>query len=129
MCQGTVKCYLESIDRLRSQISPTWCPTTPTAGRNTPVNLLRRRLKITRDNALKAQINRLLWSVTNQLNDWRNDHWSNTLESLDLDDKAVWKMTRRVKRIPTAPLPLVTPWKLALSGSEKAEARADMMEV
>ena len=31
-------------------------------------------------------------------------------------------------RVPTTPPPLVTPWGLALSGSEKAEALADNLE-
>ena len=33
-----------------------------------------------------------------------NDQWSYTLEKLDLEDQSLWKMTRRVMRIPT-PLP------------------------
>jgi hypothetical protein len=51
--------------------------------------------------------------VTIQLNEWRNDRWSNTLESLDPKDQSLWKMTRRVMRI---------------SDSEKAEALADSLE-
>jgi len=66
--------------------------------------------------------------VTNQLNKWRNDRWSNTRESLDPEDQSLWKMTRRVMRIPTPSPPLVTPEGLALSDSEKAEALADSLE-
>jgi hypothetical protein len=40
---------------------------------------LRRQLQITRDTSLKAEVNRLQRSVTNQLNEWRNHQWSNTL--------------------------------------------------
>jgi hypothetical protein len=36
-------------------------------------NLLRRQWQITRDPALKAEVNRLQTSVTNQLSEWRND--------------------------------------------------------
>ena len=70
---------------------------------------LRRRWQITRDPALKAEVNRLQRSVTIQLNEWKNDHWSNTLQSLDPEDLALWKITRRVMRIPTPSPPLVTP--------------------
>jgi hypothetical protein len=66
--------------------------------------------------------------VANQLNEWRNDRWSNTLENLDPGDQSLWRMTRRVKRIYTPSSPLVTPGGLALSDSEKAEALADSLE-
>jgi len=42
---------------------------------------LGRQWQITMDRALKAEVNRLQRSVTNQFNEWRNDRWSNTLES------------------------------------------------
>ena len=70
---------------------------------------LRSRWQITRDPVFKAEINRLQRSVTNQLNEGRNDKWNNTLESLDPDDQSLWKMTKRVMRIPTPSPPLVTP--------------------
>jgi len=49
-------------------------------------NRLRRQWQITRDPALKAEVNRLQKSVTRRLNGWRNDQWSATLESLDPED-------------------------------------------
>jgi hypothetical protein len=79
--------------------------------------------------ALNAEVNRLQRSVTNQLNEWMNDQWSNTLESLDPEDQSLWKLTRWVMRIPAPSTPLVTPGGLALSDSEKAEALADSLEV
>jgi hypothetical protein len=77
---------------------------------------------------LKAEVNRLQRSVTTQLNEWRNDRWSNTLESLDPEDQSLWKMTRWVMRIPTPSPLLITPGGLALSDSEKAEALAESLE-
>jgi hypothetical protein len=38
-------------------------------------NWLWRRWQITRDTTLKAEVNRLQRSVTNRLNEWRNDQW------------------------------------------------------
>ncbi len=64
-------------------------------------NRLRRRWQVTRDPALKAEVNRLQRSVTRQLNEWRNDRWSTTLESLNPEDQSLWRMTKRVMRIPT----------------------------
>jgi hypothetical protein len=66
--------------------------------------------------------------VTNQLNERRNDQWSNTLESLDPEDQSLWKMTRRVMKIPTPSPPPVQARGLALSVSEKAEVLADSLE-
>jgi hypothetical protein len=40
----------------------------------------------------------------------------------------MWKMTKRVMRMPTPSPPLVTQGGLALSDSEKAEALADSIE-
>jgi hypothetical protein len=66
--------------------------------------------------------------MTTQLNEWRNDQWSNALESLDPEDQSLWKMTKRVMSIPTPSPPLVTPGGIALSGSEKTEGLADSLE-
>lgn len=66
--------------------------------------------------------------MTNWLNKWRNDQRNSTLESLDLGDQSLWKMTRRVMRIPTPSPPLFKPGVLTLSDSEKAEALADSLE-
>jgi hypothetical protein len=46
------------------------------------------------------------------------------LESLDPVDQSLWKMTRRVMRVPTPSPPLFTPGGTALSDPEKAEALA-----
>jgi hypothetical protein len=80
------------------------------------------------DPALKALINCLQRSVTWQLNEWRNDQWSDALESLGSEDQSLWKMTKRVMRVPTPSPPLQVPEGLALSDSEGAEALADRLE-
>jgi hypothetical protein len=82
-------------------------------------NRLRRQWQITRDLALKAEVNRLQRSVTRRLNEWRNDQWSATLESLNPDDQSLWMMTKRL---------MVTPEGIAVSDSEKAEALANNLE-
>jgi hypothetical protein len=48
------------------------------------------------DSALNAEVNRLQRSVTRRLNEWRNDQWSATLESLDPEDQSLCRMTKRV---------------------------------
>jgi hypothetical protein len=65
--------------------------------------------------------------VTRRLNEWRNDQWIATLESLDPEVQSLWRMTKRVMRVPTLS-PSVTPRGIALSDSEKAEALADNLE-
>jgi hypothetical protein len=57
-------------------------------------NRLRRRWEVTRDPALKAEVNRLKRTVTRRLNEWRNDQWCETFESLDPEDQSLWKMTK-----------------------------------
>jgi len=62
---------------------------------------LRRQWQVTRDPAVRAEVKRLQRSVTRRLNDWRNDQWSATLESLDPEDQSIWRMTKRVMRVST----------------------------
>jgi hypothetical protein len=59
-------------------------------------------------------------------NEWRNDQWSATLESLDTEDQSLWKL-RVVMRVPTLSAPLVTLGG-ALSQTDKTEALADTLE-
>jgi hypothetical protein len=89
---------------------------------------LRRRWHVTRDPALKGEVNCLQRSVTRRHNEWRNDQWNATLDSLNPEDQSLWKMTKRVLRVPTPPPALFTPVGIALSDSEKAEAFADNLE-
>jgi hypothetical protein len=49
-------------------------------------NRLRRRWQVTRDPALRTDVNRLQRSVTRRLNEWRNDNLIATLESLNPED-------------------------------------------
>ena len=67
-------------------------------------------------------------SETHQLNEWRIEQWSATLVSLDTEDQSLWKMTKRVMRLPTPSPALVTQGGLALSDSEKAAALAESIE-
>jgi hypothetical protein len=70
---------------------------------------LRRRWQVIRDPALKAEVNHLQRSVTRRFNEWRNDQWNATLESLDPEDQSLWRMTKRVMKVPTPSPPLVNP--------------------
>jgi len=91
-------------------------------------NRLRRQWKISRDPALKAEINHIQRPVNNQVKEWRNDQWSSNAWSLDPENQSLWKVIRRIMRIPTPTPPLATSGGLALSDSEKAEALVDSLE-
>jgi hypothetical protein len=71
-------------------------------------NRLRRRWQVTRDPALKIESNRLQKSVNHKLIEWRNGQWSVTLESLHPEDQSLWRMTKRVMRVPTPSPPCST---------------------
>ena len=74
-------------------------------------NWLRRRWQVTRDPALKAEVYRLQLSVTRRLNDWRNDQWRATLETLDPEDQSLWRTTKGVMTVPTPSSPWSTRWE------------------
>jgi hypothetical protein len=79
---------------------------------------LRRQWQITRDPALKAQIKRLQMSVTWHVNEWRYGQRSDALQCLCSEDQSLWKMTKRVMRVPTPSPPFRRPGGAALSDSE-----------
>jgi hypothetical protein len=66
--------------------------------------------------------------VAIQLQESRNDQWSDTLQALHPEDQSLWRMTKRVMKVTTPIPPLVTPGGTALLDSEKAEALADSLE-
>jgi hypothetical protein len=68
-------------------------------------NWLRKRWQVTRDPALRAEVNRLQRSVTRRL-EWRNDQWSATLESLDPEDQSLWRITGDESSYSVSPPPL-----------------------
>jgi hypothetical protein len=56
---------------------------------------------VPRDPTLRAEVNRLQRAVTRRLNEWRNDQWNATLVTLDPEDQSLWRMAKRVMRVPT----------------------------
>jgi hypothetical protein len=83
-----------SAPKRRPRIDP-WPPLTASIHDEIRLkNRLRGQWQVTRDRALKAQVNRLQRSVTYWLKEWWNEQWSDTLESLDSEDQSLWKMTK-----------------------------------
>jgi hypothetical protein len=78
-------------------------------------------------------VNRLQRSVTHRLNEWRNEQWSDALESLDsadqslwkLDsaDQSLWKLTRKVMRVEAQFQPVNDPSSPAVSELVKEAMR------
>jgi len=60
-----------------------------------------RHSEVNRGPTLTAEVNRLQRSVTRRLNEWWNDQWSATPESLDPEDQSLWRMAKRVMGVPT----------------------------
>jgi len=81
-------------------------------------NWLRRQWQFTRDPALKAEVSRLQRSVTHQLNELRNDQWSETLESLEPQDQSLSKLTKQEMRVRT-PSPPGYPAGVSLSRTQR----------
>jgi len=57
-----------------------------------------------------------------------NDQWSATFKFLDPEDQSLWRITKRVMRVPTPSSRPGRPRGIALSDSEKFEALADNLE-
>jgi len=62
------------------------------------------------------------------VNEWRNDKWSATFESLDPEDQSLWRMTKHVMRVPTPSHPLFTQGGITFLDSEKAESLSESLE-
>jgi hypothetical protein len=91
-------------------------------------NRLWRQCQVTRGRALNAERNHLQRSVTCRLNEWKNEQSSDELESLGVEDLSLWKVPKRVMRVPTPSFLLQVPARLAILDSEKAEALAESLE-
>ena len=65
--------------------------------------------------------------MTLRLHKWRNGQWSATIESLDPKDQSLWRMTKRLMRVPTTSPPGDL-GGIALSDSDKAEVLVDYLE-
>ena len=55
-----------------------------------------------------GEVNRLQRSMPHQLYEWRNDQWIDTLEAVYPEDQTLWRIAKRVVRVTTPILPLVT---------------------
>jgi hypothetical protein len=55
------------------------------------------------------------------MNEWRNDQWSDALESLDNVDQSLWKLTRRVMRVPDPFASLAVPgdWRYLIPRKQR----------
>ncbi|PSN43798.1 hypothetical protein C0J52_15506 [Blattella germanica] len=73
-------------------------------------------------------MNRLQRSINFEVRVWKNDLWTEKLETLDTQDSSLWKMTKQLMRVQDPTPPLRTAASLALSDSDKAEALADSLE-
>jgi hypothetical protein len=62
---------------------------------------LKRQWQDATDPALKAQVNRLQRPVAYRQKEWRNEHWSDTLDPLDSEDHLLWKMTKTLMQVST----------------------------
>lgn len=91
-------------------------------------NRLRREWQLHRDPQTKREMNRLQRSINFELRVWKNDLWTEKLETLDTQDSSLWKMTKQLMRVQDPTPPLRTAAGLALSDSDKAEALADSLE-
>ena len=60
---------------------------------------------------MTAEVNRLQRLVTRRFNEWRNNHWGVSLESLNTDDESLWMMNKRVLRFHTPSPPPGQPWE------------------
>ena len=88
-------------------------------------NRLKRQWQIKWDTATKNPVNRLQRCIGIKLKLWKNAQWADTIESLNSEDHSLWKMTKRVIRIPDPNQLLQVAAGLAYSDSEKSEALED----
>jgi hypothetical protein len=72
-------------------------------------NRRRRQWQVTKDPALKAEVYRLQRSVARSFNDWSKEQWGASLESLNPEYQSLWRMTKRMMRVPIQTPALDTP--------------------
>ena len=75
-------------------------------------NRLRRQWQFDRDPSIKNRVRCLQRWIAFELKKMRNAQWTDKIESLNPDDQSIWKMTKRVMRIPDPNPPLQVPGDL-----------------
>ena len=78
----------------------------------------RRQWQIDTDPATKNRVNRLQWWIGIELKERMNAQWADTMESLNPEGQPLWKITKRVMRIPDPNSPLQVPGGLVYLDSE-----------
>ena len=82
-------------------------------------NRLRRQWQFDRDPSIKNRVRCLQRWIAFELKKMRNAQWTDKIESLNPDDQSIWKMTKRVMRIPDPNPPFQFPGGLAYSTPRK----------
>nr|CAD7437709.1 unnamed protein product [Timema bartmani] len=88
-------------------------------------NRLRKAWQTSRDPVDKANWNRKVHAVREMVKEYRNSVWEDKIESLCVQDRSLWCMTRNLMRVPAPRPPIVGRNGVANSNQEKADALAE----
>nr|CAD7404735.1 unnamed protein product [Timema cristinae] len=91
-------------------------------------NRLRKAWQISRDPVDKANWSRKVHAVREMVREYRNSVWEDKIESLCVQDRSLWQMTRNLMRVPAPRPPIVSRNGVANSDQEKADALAEHLE-
>lgn len=91
-------------------------------------NKIRKQWQRSRDKNMKTKLNTMTGEIQKMIQDHRNDKWNSKIESLNIKDHSIWKMTKAVLNIPTKVPPLHGVNGMAYSDQSKANAFADTLE-
>nr|CAD7198365.1 unnamed protein product [Timema douglasi] len=91
-------------------------------------NRLRKAWQVSRDPVDKANWSRKVHAVREMVREYRNSVWEDKIESLCVQDRSLWQMTRNLMRVPAPRPPIVGRNGVANSDKEKADALAEHLE-
>nr|CAD7444839.1 unnamed protein product [Timema bartmani] len=91
-------------------------------------NRLRKAWQTSRDPVDKANWSRKVHAVREMVKEYRNSVWEDKIESLCVQDRSLWRMTRNLMRVPAPRPPIVGRNGVANSDQEKADALAEHLE-
>nr|CAD7409120.1 unnamed protein product [Timema cristinae] len=86
---------------------------------------LRKAWQILRDPVDKANWSCKVHAVREMVREYRNSVWEDKIESLCVQDRSLWQMTRNLMRVPAPRPPIVSRNGVANSDQEKAGALAE----
>lgn len=90
-------------------------------------NRTRRSYQRIRSPELKRELNKENKILKEEIQTWRRNKWEETVQKLNFKDCSIWKMSKKLQRIPESDPPIKGKYNIATSNQDKANILAQTL--